>query len=50
MITGNFNQADFKVVLPKFEPYTKFATSKGQNVFDKAYSNIKHGFKSTLSH
>lgn len=29
MITGNFNQADFKVVLPKFEPHTKFTTSKG---------------------
>ena len=44
LIAGDFNHADLKVVLPKFHQHINCAT-RGGNTLDKAYSNIKHGYK-----
>ena len=46
VIAGDFNHADLKVVLPKFYQHIKCAT-RGENTLDKAYSNIKHGYRAT---
>lgn len=46
IIAGDFNHADLKSVLPKFEQHIKCAT-RGENTLDKAYSNIKKGFRAT---
>ncbi len=44
IVAGNFNHANLKVVLPKFHQHIKCAT-RGANTLDKAYSNIKRGFR-----
>ena len=44
LIAGDFNHAHLKVVLPKFHQHINCAT-RGGNTLDKAYSNIKHGYK-----
>lgn len=40
IITGDFNHADLKRVHPKFTQHIK-CTTRGVNMLDKAYSNIK---------
>lgn len=45
IITGDFNHAELKLVLPKFTPHIKCAT-RGVKTLDKAYSNINKGFRS----
>ena len=46
ILTGDFNHADLKLVLPKFTQHIKCAT-RGAKTLDKAYSNISKGFRST---
>ena len=46
VIAGDFNHADLKAVLPKFHQHIKCAT-RGKNTLDKAYSNIKNGYRTT---
>lgn len=45
-IAGDFNQANLKTVLPKFFQHVTCAT-RGKNILDHVYSNIKGGYKVT---
>lgn len=45
-IAGDFNHADLKTVLPKFHQHVKCAT-RGANILDKVYSNVKLGYRAT---
>ena len=50
IVTGDFNHVDLRTVLPKFYQHVTCAT-RGHNVLDKAYSNIKDAYKvSPLPH
>lgn len=44
IVAGDFNQANMKTVLPHFHQHVEFAT-RGQNILDKAYTNIKGAFR-----
>jgi hypothetical protein len=44
IIAGDFNHANLKTALPKFHQHVKCAT-RGDNILDKVYSNIKLGYK-----
>lgn len=45
IIADDFNQVDLKAVLLKFEQHK--ISYEGRDILEKAYSNIKCGFKST---
>ncbi|KAK3506378.1 hypothetical protein QTP70_002309 [Hemibagrus guttatus] len=50
IIAGDFNHVDLKAVLPKFYQHVKCST-RGANMLDKVYSNIKLGYRArTLPH
>lgn len=42
IIAGNLNHVDLKAVFPNFHQHVKCAT-RGNNLLDKVYSNIKKG-------
>lgn len=44
IIAGDFNYVDLKAVLSKCHLYLKCST-RGANTLEKAYSNIKHGYR-----
>lgn len=44
IITGDFNQANLYLVLPKFHYNIKFAT-RGKNSLDQAFTNIPKVYK-----
>lgn len=44
IITGDFNQANLKTVLPHYYQHVDFAT-RGENTLDWAYTNIKQAFR-----
>lgn len=44
IIAGDFNHADLKSVLPKFDQHVRCAT-RGVNTLDKVYSNIKGAYR-----
>ncbi len=46
IIAGDFNRASLKTVLPKFHQHVKCPT-RGKNILDHVYSNIKHGYKAS---
>ena len=43
-ITGGFNQANLKTVLPHYHKHVNFAT-RGENILDQVYTNIKQAFR-----
>lgn len=44
IIAGDFNHAELKSILPKFNQHVKCAT-RGVNTLDKVYSNIQEGYR-----
>ena len=44
IITGDFNQAKLKTVLPHYHKHVNFAT-RGENILDQVYANIKQAFR-----
>ncbi len=46
IIAGDFNRASLKTVLPKFHQHVQCPT-RGENILDHVYSNIKHGYKAS---
>lgn len=44
LVTGDFNQANMKTVLPNFYQFVDFAT-RGKNTLDLVYTNIKKAFR-----
>ncbi len=46
IIAGDFNRASLKTVLLKFHQHVQCPT-RGENIFDHVYSNIKHGYKAS---
>ncbi len=46
IIAGDFNRASLKTVLPKFHQHVQCPT-RGKNILDHVYSNIKHGYKAS---
>lgn len=47
LIAGDFNRyAMWYALLPKFHQHIK-CTTRGDRTLDKAYSNIKHGYRAT---
>ena len=44
IIAGDLNHFDLRTILPKYHQHIKCAT-RGENILDKVYSTIKHGFR-----
>lgn len=44
IVAGDFNHVNLKTALPKFHQHVKCAT-RGNNILDKVYSNVKSGFR-----